>query len=105
MTEHEHDRDRQPSEPVADPQVPPQDPQPETPPQPETASVIVPVTRAPDGTWTLHLTGSPEDQRREMRGIVRAVAAALRTDGNGGESCPEQIGDTVSQWATEAIYA
>lgn len=80
-------------------QVPP--PPPEQPAEPPPATA----TRQPDGSWTLQLTGTREQMRQDMRGLTRAVAAALRTDGNGGESCPEQIGYTLSRWASEGIYA
>ncbi len=77
-------------------------PRPADPPVPPETSTAA---RQADGSWTLHLVGDHEAMRNDLRGITRAVAAALRTDGNGGESCPDQIGGTVGQWAAEAIYA
>jgi outer membrane biosynthesis protein TonB len=100
MTEHPtHDPERE--QPQDQPQVPPQPEQPPQPPQPETSTAA----RQPDGSWTLTLRGDRDDMRSDLRSLTRAIAAALRTDGNGGESCPDQIGATVGQWAAEAIYA
>jgi hypothetical protein len=60
--------------------------------------------RRPDGVWEVHLA-TGEDHRASLRGLTHAVAVALVREGNGGETCVDQIGYTIGGWAGEAVSA
>jgi hypothetical protein len=74
--------------------------QPEQPPQPTGDHAL----RRPDGVWEVHLT-TGEDRTASLRGLTHAVAIALVREGNGGETCVDQIGYTIGGWAGEAVSA